>query len=102
MAKITLKVKVNDSHFQYQSSVSQDACLVQIYWFQSQICDDLLGGLADFIKLWVKMAKWPWRSRSMTYIFNTSWEYTLIVQIWWFQLKSMMSYRADTGSDKTP
>ena len=23
---------------------------------------------------WVNMAKWPWRSRSMTPIFNTSWE----------------------------
>ena len=33
MAKITLKVKVNDLYFQYQSKVSQDACLVQIWWF---------------------------------------------------------------------
>ena len=30
MAKMTLKVKVNDLHFQYQPRVSQDACLVQI------------------------------------------------------------------------
>ena len=28
--KITLKVKVNDLHFQYPLRVSQDACLVQI------------------------------------------------------------------------
>ena len=34
MAKMTLKVKVNDLHFQYQPSVSHDACLVQIWWFQ--------------------------------------------------------------------
>ena len=27
-----------------------------------------------FLKFWVKMANWPWRSRSMTPIFNTSWE----------------------------
>ena len=33
MAKMTLKVNVNDSHFQYQLRVSQDACLVQIRWF---------------------------------------------------------------------
>ena len=33
MAKMTLKVKVNDLHFQYQPRVSQDACLVQIWWF---------------------------------------------------------------------
>ena len=31
---MTLKIKVNDLHFQYQSRVSQDACLVQIWWFQ--------------------------------------------------------------------
>ena len=34
MAKMTLKVKVNDLHFQYELRVSQDACLVQIWWFQ--------------------------------------------------------------------
>ena len=34
MAKMTLKVKVNDLHFQYQLRVSQNACLVQIWWFQ--------------------------------------------------------------------
>ena len=34
MAKMTLKVKVNDLHFQYQPRVSCDACLVRIWWFQ--------------------------------------------------------------------
>ena len=33
MAKMTLKVKVNDLHFQYKPRVSQDACMVQIWWF---------------------------------------------------------------------
>ena len=33
MAQMTLKVKVNDLHFQYQLIVSQNACLVQIWWF---------------------------------------------------------------------
>ena len=32
MAK--MKVKVNDIHFQYRLRVSQDACLVQVCWFQ--------------------------------------------------------------------
>ena len=32
-AKMTLKVKVNDLDFQYQPRVSQDACVVQIWWF---------------------------------------------------------------------
>ena len=31
---MTLKIKVNDLYFQYQLRVSQDACLVRIWWFQ--------------------------------------------------------------------
>ena len=34
MAKMTLKVKVNEPYFQYQPRVSHDACLEQIWWFQ--------------------------------------------------------------------
>ena len=34
MAKINLKVKVNDLSFQCQPRVSLDACLEQIWWFQ--------------------------------------------------------------------
>ena len=34
MAKMTLKVKVNDLHFQYQPRVFHDACLKQIWWFK--------------------------------------------------------------------
>ena len=34
VAKMTLKVKINDSYFQYQPRVTLDACLVQIWWFQ--------------------------------------------------------------------
>ena len=30
MAKITLKVKVNDPYFQYQPRISHDVCLVQV------------------------------------------------------------------------
>ena len=35
MVKMTLKVKVNvnDLHFQYHLRVSQDVCLMQIWWF---------------------------------------------------------------------
>ena len=33
MAKMNLKGKVNDFYFQYKVRVSQDACLVQIWWF---------------------------------------------------------------------
>ena len=31
---LTLKVKVKDPHFQYQLTMSQDASLVQVSWFQ--------------------------------------------------------------------
>ena len=50
---MTLKVKFNDLHFQYQLRVSQDACLVQIIpgcmfganlVIPAQICDELLRG----------------------------------------------------------
>ena len=34
MAKMILKVNVNDPYFRYQPRVSHDACLVQIWWFQ--------------------------------------------------------------------
>ena len=33
MAKMTLKVTMNDLHFQYQLRLSQNACLLQILWF---------------------------------------------------------------------
>ena len=44
IAKMTLKVKVNDLHFQYQPRLSQDACLEQILVSLAQICDELLCG----------------------------------------------------------
>ena len=31
---MTLKVKANDPHIQYQPKISQYACLMQIWWFQ--------------------------------------------------------------------
>ena len=33
MAKMTLKVMVNDLHFQYQPRESQEVYVVQIWWF---------------------------------------------------------------------
>ena len=44
MAKMTLKVSVNDPHFQYQPSVYQDACLVKKLTSLAQVCDELLRG----------------------------------------------------------
>ena len=47
MAKMTLQVKVNDLHLQYQSRVSQEACLVQIWWFQ---LESVMSYRADEVK----------------------------------------------------
>ena len=33
MAEMSLKFKVNDRHFLYQPRLSQDATVVQIWWF---------------------------------------------------------------------
>ena len=44
---MTLKVKVNDLHFQYPLRVSHDACLVQIWWFQLK---SVTSYLADKVK----------------------------------------------------
>ena len=34
-----------------------------------------------FLQFWVDMAKWPWTSKSMTSIFNISWEYPMM-HVW--------------------
>ena len=34
LIKMTLKINVNDPHFQYQTRLSQDECLMQIWWFR--------------------------------------------------------------------
>ena len=47
MAKMTLKGKVNDLHFQYQLRVSHDACLAQIWWFQLK---SVMSYCADKVK----------------------------------------------------
>ena len=84
MAKMTMKVKVNDLHFQYRPSASQDTYLVQIWWFwppnlwrviaRKTKIDRFLrqNGQTD-LKVQVQ---WP-------LIFNTNYGYPMM-QIWWF------------------
>ena len=48
MAKITLKIKVNVLHFQYQLRVSHEACLVLTCWFQLK---SVISYRADKLKL---------------------------------------------------
>ena len=45
---MTLKVKVNDLHFRYQSRVSQDACFSANLVILAQIYDELWSGQAEF------------------------------------------------------
>ena len=54
---MTLKVKVNDLHFQYQPRVSQEACLVQIWWYYPKLMTSYRADKPNFLEVWVKMAK---------------------------------------------
>ena len=47
MAKMTLRGRANDLHFQYQLRVSQDTCLVQIWLFQLK---SVMSYRADMVK----------------------------------------------------
>ena len=52
MAKMTLKVKVNDLQFQCQPRVSDDACLVQIWWFYPKsVTSQSSCGQAEFPRI---------------------------------------------------
>ena len=57
MAKMTLKVKVNDLHFQYQPGVSQDTCLVQIWWFYPKSVTSYHADKLNFLEFSAKVAK---------------------------------------------
>ena len=75
MVKMTLKVKVNEPHFQYQPRVFQITCLMQIWWFQPKSVTSYRTEKFNFLEFWVKWPKWPWGSVSMGRIFNSSREY---------------------------
>ena len=78
---MTLKVKVNDPHFQYRLRESQDAYMVQIWWFELKSITSYRTNKPNFLDSQSKWPKWPWRSRLMTSIFNTSQEYPKI-HVW--------------------
>ena len=54
---MTLKVKVNDPHFQYQQRESQDSYLVQIWWFYLKSFTSYCMDKTNFIEFSVEMAK---------------------------------------------
>ena len=85
----------NDIHFQYQLRVSQDACFVQIWWLYIQSITSYLTDKPNFLEFWVKMVlKVKVNDLHFHYQLRASQD-TCLVQIWWFQLKSVMSYHAD-------
>ena len=47
-------------------------CPISVYKSDAECC---------LLQFWVEMAKWPWRSRSITPIFNICWEYPRI-HVW--------------------
>ena len=53
---VTLKVKVNEPHFQYELSESHDAYLVQIWWFQLKSVTSYRADKPNFLEFWVKIS----------------------------------------------
>ena len=98
IAKMTLKVTVDDPYFQYHLRVSHDACLIQIWWLQPKSVMSYHADKPNFLEFYVKMAKMTMKIK----VNNPYFQYKVrlssdacLVQIWWFQLKSVTSYRAD-------
>ena len=96
---MTLKVKVNDLHFHYQLRVSQGACLEQIWWIKPKFVMVYHTYKPHFLEFWVKMVKMTLKVK----VNDLHFQYQLrvsqdacLVQIWWLQLKYVMSYCADT------
>ena len=54
---MTLKVKINAYHFQYQLCESKDAYLVQIWWFQLKSIKRYHTDQLYFLEFWAKMTK---------------------------------------------
>ena len=96
--QMILKIKVNDPHFQYQTRVYQDPRWVQIWWFQPKSVRSYYTDNPNTLELWVKMAKMTLKVKvndlKFRYQLRVSHD-ACLVQIWWFQLKSVRSCRAD-------
>ena len=95
---MTLKVRVNDLHFQYQPRVSQDAYLVQIWWFYPKSVMSYRADKPNFVEFWVKKVKITLKVKVNDLHFQYQPRVSqdaCMVQIWRFQLKSVTSYRAD-------
>ena len=52
MANMTLKMKINNLYFQHHARVSQDTCLVQIWWFQHKFVTIYRADTAKYMDGW--------------------------------------------------
>ena len=87
MARMTLNVKVHNLHFQYQSRVSQNACLGQIWWFYPKSVTSYRADKPNFLEFLVKMVKMTLKVE----VSDLHFQHQLSVsqdaclgQIWWF------------------
>ena len=91
---MTLKVKVNDPHFQYQLQESQEVYLVNL----AQSTTSYPADKPNFIEFWDKKAKMTLKVTVNDLHFQSQPRVSrdaCLVQIWWFQLKSVTSYHAE-------
>ena len=98
LSQKAFNVNINDPHFQYQPRVSQDACLVQMWWFLPKSAMSYHVDKLNFLEFWVKMAKMTLKVK----VNDCHFQYQLrvshdafLVQIEWFHLKSVTSYWAE-------
>ena len=83
---MTLKVKVNDLHFQYQLRESQDVYLVQIWWFQLKSITSYHADKSNFLEFKVKMAKMTLKVKvnDLHFIHQPRvFQDACLVQTWW-------------------
>ena len=84
--------------FNFQLKVSENACLVQIWWSWPKCVMSYRTDNPNFLEFWVKMAKMTFKVKVNDHHFQYQPQVSqnaCLVQLWWFQPKSVTSYRAD-------
>ena len=90
------KVKVNDTYFHYQLSVSHDACLVQIWWFQLK---SVMSYRADKVKFTDgqtnrrRQWQYPFGLKGHRVKMSLYYKIRLLLEIWWYWFLSEISYK---------
>ena len=95
---MTLMIIVNDLHFYYQLRVYQDACFMQIWWFEPKSVLSYPANKPNFLEFWVKMGKMTLKVMVNDLHFRNQPKVSqdaCLVQIWIIQLNYVMSYHAE-------